>query len=295
MTTTPFQYLTGRVGFVFALMASLAIHSFVLVGLIFLKTPVSYSDIQSSLNYTLVSTPESDSETHSIDNAMDSSITATLVSGAPNEPQPDELSNASFLSEGEESTQIHVAESIVAQSRDSEISLLPSSEDPVTTIQTISVDQRSDGELHDAMSKSPERGAIGNVAAISEFIEQQNDNGRAQGYSRVTRDHSPEAKRYIEAFTQKVRRIGQVNYPEEAASRRLHGSLSLAITIDATGRLASAKVIRSSNHEVLDSAALRIIELGAPYAPLPRSLRNSKSQLEFVQNWSFRERILLKD
>ena len=298
MTATPFQYLTGRTGFVLALVGSLALHSFVLIGLVFIKTPVSYSEFRSSLNYTLLSTNDFATETNSIDNVIESSIAVTVVSETGDETQSDAQSNPPNASQSlvfEDLILIRESRPLATQSDSFETSPHSSAEDSDTSTQSTSVNQEFAAPLKDQAPQALRTSVIGDVASITAFIEQQSGSGRTQAYSPATHDHSPEAKRYIEAFTQKVRRIGQVNYPEEAASRKLNGDLSLAITIDASGKIASAKVIRSSKHEVLDAAALRIIELGAPYAPLPQSVRNSKRQLEFVQNWSFRDRLLLTD
>src|SRR5690606_20431408 len=61
---------------------------------------------------------------------------------------------------------------------------------------------------------------------------------------------------YVEAWRQKIERVGTLNYPE-AARGRTYGSLLLSVVIRADGSVESVTVQRSSGEEVLDQAAIR--------------------------------------
>ena len=78
---------------------------------------------------------------------------------------------------------------------------------------------------------------------------------------------TPEFAYYLEAWRRKVERIGKLNYPQEARSRGLSGSLRLLVTITAEGTLRDVRVLETSGHRILDEAALHIVRLAAPYAP----------------------------
>ena len=291
------HFLTGRKGFLLAMLASLALHTSVLVGIWFVKTLDGSTDIQSTGSFVL-SGNVLDISTHFSDNAIETAITATIVSDTVNRLHDEGLSNPT-------TALVTIATADTAKESGRQWSS-DDPDDPAFSADSVdlwpnvlsqatSLNQGLSDDFANSTLQAPASGHVGDIAAISAFVEQQSLNGRAQSYSRSTQNDSLEATRYIAAFTQKVRRIGQLNYPQEGASHRIHGDVRLEIAIDATGRLASTKVIRSSNHEAIDAAALRIIELGAPYAPLPPSLRNSNNQLEFVQNWSFRGRSLSTD
>lgn len=100
-----------------------------------------------------------------------------------------------------------------------------------------------------------------------------------------TRQHDSAA--YEEAWRDKVERIGNLNYPDEAKRRRLSGSLILDVAIRADGGLAEVKVQRSSGNKVLDDGAIRIVRLAAPFAPFPPSLKKRADVLHIVRTWQF--------
>lgn len=85
--------------------------------------------------------------------------------------------------------------------------------------------------------------------------------------SASTREYAYAA--YLRAWVDRVERIGNLNYPDEARRRRLSGQLVVSIAIRSDGSIEQAKVIRSSGQSLLDDAALRIVRLAEPYEPLP--------------------------
>jgi protein TonB len=92
---------------------------------------------------------------------------------------------------------------------------------------------------------------------------------------------------YMEAWRRKVERIGNLNYPEEAKRLGLYGSLILHVAVRADGSLDSVRVVRSSGQQVLDQAAVRIVELAAPYAPFPPDISAETDILDITRTWQF--------
>ena len=99
---------------------------------------------------------------------------------------------------------------------------------------------------------------------------------------------APEFAYYLEAWRRKVERIGNLNYPREARSRGLNGSLRLLVTITADGALRDVRVLETSGHRTLDEAAVHIVRLAAPYAPFSPRMRASTDLLEIERTWHFR-------
>lgn len=119
------------------------------------------------------------------------------------------------------------------------------------------------------------------------------DNARADPTQRVRRllagaTTTPEFAYYLEAWRRKVERIGNLNYPREARSRGLSGSLRLLVTIAADGALRDVRVLETSGHPTLDEAAVHIVRLAAPYAPFSPKMRASTDLLEIERTWHFR-------
>ena len=94
---------------------------------------------------------------------------------------------------------------------------------------------------------------------------------------------------YMDAWRAKVERVGNLNYPEQAKRQGIAGSLVLDVAINPDGSLQGVRVLRPSGQKVLDDAAVRIVELAAPYAPLPADLRADIDILHITRTWKFQE------
>lgn len=92
---------------------------------------------------------------------------------------------------------------------------------------------------------------------------------------------------YVEAWRQKVERIGNLNYPAAAREQKLYGNLQMTVYIKSDGSLEKVEIRRSSGHRVLDDAARRIVELAAPYAPFPEDIRKEVDVLDITRTWTF--------
>jgi protein TonB len=92
---------------------------------------------------------------------------------------------------------------------------------------------------------------------------------------------------YVDNWRQKIERIGNLNYPEEAKARRLYGSLQLTVAIKADGEVESVEINRSSGHKVLDQAAIRIVRLAAPFERFPANIRADTDILHITRTWTF--------
>lgn len=92
---------------------------------------------------------------------------------------------------------------------------------------------------------------------------------------------------YMHSWVSKVERIGSLNYPAAARQENIHGSLVLDVGINWNGEVSRLKVLKSSGHEVLDQAAIRIVRMAAPYTPLPAEIRETTDILHIVRTWQF--------
>jgi protein TonB len=99
---------------------------------------------------------------------------------------------------------------------------------------------------------------------------------------------------YLNSWRRKIESIGNLNYPDEARRNRLYGSLRLLVSILPDGSLKEVKLLESSGHQVLDDAAIRIVQLAAPFAPFSDELRQTTDQLEIIRTWQFRKNSSLR-
>ena len=123
--------------------------------------------------------------------------------------------------------------------------------------------------------------------------EQEND----ENIRNITGDEATntEEQYYLKAWLKKVQEIGQLNYPQEAVEKKLYGKLRLYVSLNPDGSVEETRVLRSSGHDVLDEAAIHIVELAAPFSPFPNSMREAYDLLEIVREWEFRKEALIPD
>ena len=91
---------------------------------------------------------------------------------------------------------------------------------------------------------------------------------------------------YLRAWVDRVERVGNLNYPDEARRRRLSGQLVISVAIRRDGSVERADIIDSSGIRLLDDAALRIARLAEPYPPLPKT-EDEIDVLHVTRTWQF--------
>ena len=100
-----------------------------------------------------------------------------------------------------------------------------------------------------------------------------------------TKEHNYAA--YMEAWRQKVERVGNLNYPDEARRANLSGNLLLDVALRPDGSIDEIILRRSSGEKVLDDAAIRIVNLAAPFPRFPKGIARETDILHVERTWQF--------
>ncbi len=90
---------------------------------------------------------------------------------------------------------------------------------------------------------------------------------------------------YMRGWTDRVERVGNLNYPQQARRQKLHGELMLTVGLDRKGAITSMEIIKSSGIPLLDAAAERIVRLAAPFPSIPRD--KGVDELYITRTWQF--------
>ena len=98
---------------------------------------------------------------------------------------------------------------------------------------------------------------------------------------------------YMRGWSDRVERVGNLNYPEEARRRGLHGDVLLTVVLNLDGSIKSIEVIQSSGEHLLDAAAERIVRLAAPFPPAPQS-GERVDELNITRTWEFEPKNVLQ-
>lgn len=122
------------------------------------------------------------------------------------------------------------------------------------------------------------------IAALKDRIERYNALPR-QTFTAPSARASDDA-RYVEAWRQRIELIGTRHYPPEARGR-IYGDLQLTVYIRRDGSLDHIQFDRPAQQAILNSAARRIVELAAPFDPLPPELARHTDILAITRTWHF--------
>ena len=92
---------------------------------------------------------------------------------------------------------------------------------------------------------------------------------------------------YLAAWTDKVERVGTLNFPDAARRLGMEGSPILEVAVRSDGTLGEIIVRKSSGQPALDEAATRILTLASPFDPFPRDLKDNYDTVRFAYEWRF--------
>jgi protein TonB len=99
--------------------------------------------------------------------------------------------------------------------------------------------------------------------------------------------HKYKAAAYEHDWQQKIERVGNLNYPDEARRQNLSGALVMAVHVRPDGSVEKIDIRQPSDYPVLDEAAERIVRLAEPFAPFPAELKQQADILVITRTWRF--------
>ena len=91
---------------------------------------------------------------------------------------------------------------------------------------------------------------------------------------------------YMRQWVDRAERVGNLNYPDEARRRHIGGLLVISVAIRRDGSVEKMVIVESSHVPMLDDAALRIVRLSEPFAPLPTT-QEDPDILHVTRTWQF--------
>ena len=150
------------------------------------------------------------------------------------------------------------------------------------------VEQETDpGERRSLMDRSREIASL--QARLSDQRNHYAKRPRVSRVSSVSAMASANAA-YVRQWQEHIERVGNLNYPEEARRRGLHGEVRMMVAINSDGSVREIEVRQSSGHTVLDDAARRIVRQASPYEAFTEDMKEEQDVLEIIRTWSFQPR-----
>lgn len=123
------------------------------------------------------------------------------------------------------------------------------------------------------------------AAEINRTNEAYSKRPKRKFISANTREY--EYASYMAAWVAKVERVGNLNYPDQARREGLSGDLVLTVAIRRDGSIEAVDIIQPSGQKVLDDAAIRIVNMAGPFAPIPDVKGDAVDILHITRTWQF--------
>jgi len=153
-----------------------------------------------------------------------------------------------------------------------------------------------DADLHEGREQGQPAGEVSEATALQHEIGglQARLADRRREYARFPRTlrltaasaKSAEQAAYLGYWVTRVEDIGNRHYPEEARQKRIFGEVRLAVTLRPDGSVVAVDILQGSSQRVLDQAAVRTVQLAAPFAGFPAEMRGW-DRLEIIRTWRF--------
>ena len=265
-----------------ALVASLAVHAFVVIGLGIRFLPIPNWDAPHNvLEVVLVN-----AKTQAKPEKADVLAQANLAGGGNTDQKVRASSPFPNLEQKRQQEELRETEARRRQLEAEARELMTRMKAKAQVVPVESPAQqaaKSDMEARDLVDKSLEIARLEaqirrDYIAYQERPKRKFIGARAEEYRFAT---------YVDNWRQKVERVGNLNYPAEARARKIYGSLLLTVAIKADGEVETVAVERSSGHKILDQAAIRIVRLSAPFERFPDNIRRDTDIIHITRTWTF--------
>jgi protein TonB len=273
---------TDRFGMTFFLAA--IFHGIVILGITFTVAAPADSKTAPTLDIILIQTkaPVDIEESDDVDYLAQ--VSQLGGGDAEEKARPRELFSAETLS-NESGVATQTSEQQVQKQKHIEQQTLLTQQDAVYAINTEETPVKAEDLTTVDETNASENSRSAQAAEISDTIEKQASTGRTKYLNSSTKEFTP--AEYMRSWINRVERVGNLNYPDQARRKKLNGTLILDVVINANGELVKTDLRQSSGHQLLDDAAKRIVKLAAPYPPFSDKLRDEADVIHITRSWEF--------
>ena len=135
------------------------------------------------------------------------------------------------------------------------------------------------------------RQLLDTLAEIEQRINEQNARPRTRYVSPATREVSYAL--YHDHMRRLIEEHGTRFFPQ-IQGRKLYGSLTLMLTVNAQGRVIASQVLKSSGQPELDKLALALAENAGPFGTFSAEMKREFDQLAMVSRYTFKRNLTVQ-
>ena len=257
-------------------------HGMIILGITFSVAPPADSKTAPALDIILV-------QTKAPDDVEDADYLAQISQrgggSAEEKARPRELFSAATLSEKPGISEQSTVQQVQKQKQNEQLTLLTQQNAKYSINTEKNPVKADDSTTLDTTNSNQSNNTARLAAEISHTIELQASLDRTKYLNSSTKEFTP--AQYMRDWINRVERVGNLNYPDQARTKKLSGTLILDVVINADGELVKTDLRQSSGHQILDDAAKRIVKLAAPFSSFSKKLRKEADVIHITRSWEF--------
>lgn len=257
-------------------------HGMLILGITFTVSPPADSKTSPALDIILVQT-KSPNEVDDADYLAQ--VSQQGGGSAEKKARPKELFSAPTLSKQPGIAKQSSIQQVQKQKKNEKVAMLTQNDAEYAIKSDLTPVKADDDTTVDKTNTRQNTQSARLAAEISNSIELQASIDRTKYLNSSTKEFGP--AKYMREWIDRVERVGNLNYPDQARRKKLSGTLILDVVIDADGKLVKTDLRQSSGHQILDDAAKRIVRLAAPYSAFPKKLRADADVIHITRSWEF--------
>jgi protein TonB len=122
------------------------------------------------------------------------------------------------------------------------------------------------------------------LAQIEKRVNDENARPKKRYISPATREEVYAL--YYDSMRRRIEERGTRDFPE-SNGRKIYGELTMNVTVDATGRVVEAEIVRPSKSKRLDAQAIAIVQAASPFGPFSLAMRAQADQIVITSRFRF--------
>jgi periplasmic protein TonB len=122
------------------------------------------------------------------------------------------------------------------------------------------------------------------LAEIEKRVNEENARPKKRYISPATRE--ADYAIYYDSLRRKIEERGTRDFPEQNG-KKIYGELTMNITVDATGRVVEADIVRPSTSRILDRRAIAIVRAASPFGNFTPDMRKQADQIVVTSRFRF--------
>ncbi len=144
--------------------------------------------------------------------------------------------------------------------------------------------QRENGTPSERDQEDRRKQLLRLLAEIEKRVNDENARPKKRYISPATREEG--YAMYYDALRRRIEERGTRDFPE-FNGKKLYGELTMNVTVDASGRVVDAEIVRPSKSRRLDQQAMAIVLAAAPFGAFTQGMRAQTDQIVVTSRFRF--------